>query len=463
MNDVLVTMMSKSLQQTKPYGITTAVRDKNGSAGSGALDFSSYLGRIFTNIKDDAGSGQAPRAGESRQSGKRRETETSPDVNPLAAQAQVRPAADSGGSSDTDNDMDVTGQPKMEQDGAAKLKELVAQMLSASDGEAANDIFEILTRNGIDAEALIQMAEEGGGFSSKLAGILGEELLLKLNISSVSVADVQDGDGIEGIIARSETAKAAVTAPGNSSSSAESPENVAQETGALVEAFEIPAGQSGGAQPEEESGDEGARHGAEASQKTVEGDGVHAGQAFKADGAYQVRAEEPEAKPVDVPARQVVDQIVQAAKLAQSNGLKTMEISLDPKTLGRLSIVLTAAEDGVHATIRASSDATRSMLSQNLIELQNTLKDSGVNMKTIDIASAQLGWDLARGGGQGRNDQPHGGGRQKKLEGIDALFGAPVEQFEEIRLAAAPSGITGYSDAAVVLDSELAASVDFRA
>ncbi len=468
MNDVLATMMSRSLQNTKNLaGLSTAARSKNDSKATDTLDFSSYLGRVFTNFKDDARSKSAPRAVETRPAAKKQTPDdNTQDVNLMAAQMQSAAASDAS-KTDNDNDMDVTGQTAAEPGGAAKLKAIVAQLVSKPGGETVNNIFELLAKGGIDAETLLQMMDEGGeGFAAKLGQILGDEMLSELNISAASVKESQQGDILEGLAARAEMARAAVTVP--KEAPAEQAADPAQDAGTETAANVIVAatGENGETQAEDGKDQKGgAGHGSEQKKTVAVTEAPVHGQGFKVSEANAgMKAEAAEPKAANVPVRQVIDQIVQNARLAQTNGLKTMEISLDPKTLGRLSIVLTAGEDGVHATIKASNDMTRNMLSQNLAELQNTLKDSGVNMKSIDITSAQLGWDFARGEGQGKRNQPQQDGKARKIEGIEAMFGTSAGMpLEEIKLAAAPSGMVGYSESAAVFDSGLIASVDFKA
>ncbi|MDL2288046.1 flagellar hook-length control protein FliK [Oscillospiraceae bacterium OttesenSCG-928-F05] len=103
---------------------------------------------------------------------------------------------------------------------------------------------------------------------------------------------------------------------------------------------------------------------------------------------------------------QVLDQLVQSATLNSQNGVQKMEIMLAPEFLGKVSIVLTATEDGVTAMIRAANDSVRNMLAMNIAELQQGLKDAGINMKNIEIEDPELSWDFARDGSSQSDKQP---------------------------------------------------------
>ncbi|GHU94174.1 hypothetical protein FACS1894208_04800 [Clostridia bacterium] len=101
-----------------------------------------------------------------------------------------------------------------------------------------------------------------------------------------------------------------------------------------------------------------------------------------------------------VTAQQIVNQIVESARVSILNGTSQLEIQLRPEHLGKVSVILTAAEDGVTAHIKAPSESVRNLLSTGLGELMASLKDMGVNMKDIDVSKSELNWDFARGQAQ---------------------------------------------------------------
>ena len=85
---------------------------------------------------------------------------------------------------------------------------------------------------------------------------------------------------------------------------------------------------------------------------------------------------------------QVIRQIVQTTAFSQTGNISQIKLQLNPEFLGRVSIVLIAAEDGLSARIQTQSGVVRDMLAANLMKLQNELKDMGINMKSIDITQA---------------------------------------------------------------------------
>ncbi len=117
------------------------------------------------------------------------------------------------------------------------------------------------------------------------------------------------------------------------------------------------------------------------------------------------------AQALPVSPSEIFSQIVQSASLNQQvSGVSQMQIQLNPAFLGRVNIILTATADGVTAQIRAQNDAVRGILAGGLTQLQDALKDMGLNMKSVDVTGSELGWDFSRGSPGGfdgrRESQP---------------------------------------------------------
>jgi len=92
--------------------------------------------------------------------------------------------------------------------------------------------------------------------------------------------------------------------------------------------------------------------------------------------------------------------------MSRQDGSSRLEIQLKPEFLGKLSVVLTASESGVGVQIRAASEETRGLLLAHVDQLRSSLESAGVDMKNIEIANGQTGWDFTNlGGGQRRDAQ----------------------------------------------------------
>ncbi len=114
---------------------------------------------------------------------------------------------------------------------------------------------------------------------------------------------------------------------------------------------------------------------------------------------------------VKVNTQNVIDQIVQSAKMVKGDGTSQLEIQLRPEHLGKVTLLLTATEDGVTARIKAQSEQVRGMLTSGLTDLVASLKDMGINMKHIDITHSEMSSDLSRGNSQ--QQSMHGQGQQR--------------------------------------------------
>lgn len=124
-----------------------------------------------------------------------------------------------------------------------------------------------------------------------------------------------------------------------------------------------------------------------------------------------VKAEAPVRKALE---QSIVDQIVKSAELKTAGAGTTLELELNPKLLGKLSIILTSTPEGVTAKIKAGNDAVRAMLSGSVSLLEDALKETGISMKSIEVTSSDIKEDLARNS-QSFFNQSGQDGRQSKV------------------------------------------------
>jgi len=122
-----------------------------------------------------------------------------------------------------------------------------------------------------------------------------------------------------------------------------------------------------------------------------------------------MRAEAPPPPPPVNPA-EVIQQVVQAAKLTAAGGLTQLEVQLNPENLGKMQIILTAAPDGaMMAKLRFESDATRALLAQGLQELGTALRSQGFDITRIEIDDGHLRQDFTQ-------DESRDGNREQQQE-----------------------------------------------
>ncbi len=92
----------------------------------------------------------------------------------------------------------------------------------------------------------------------------------------------------------------------------------------------------------------------------------------------------------------LLEQIADSAAASRSEGVTKLEMKLNPEFLGKVSVVLTSGPDGLSATLKSASEATRNLLAENISALQNTLRDMGINMKSIEVTRPEISWDFSR-------------------------------------------------------------------
>ncbi|MCL2747321.1 MAG: flagellar hook-length control protein FliK [Oscillospiraceae bacterium] len=119
-------------------------------------------------------------------------------------------------------------------------------------------------------------------------------------------------------------------------------------------------------------------------------------------------------------ASRIVQQIVDTTQSALSGNISQIRLQLNPEFLGRVSIMLTAGEDGLSARIQAQHSNVLDILASNLYKLESELRDLGINMKSIDITQLGMQGGMAPGEGRDgrffrRNPESDGAGTTKPI------------------------------------------------
>ncbi len=80
-----------------------------------------------------------------------------------------------------------------------------------------------------------------------------------------------------------------------------------------------------------------------------------------------------------------VAKIAQKITASQTEGKKEFDVTLKPGYLGKLSIKITMDGDGMKAQIKAADQYVRGLISEQLPELSQALKEKGINMSNIEV------------------------------------------------------------------------------
>lgn len=97
------------------------------------------------------------------------------------------------------------------------------------------------------------------------------------------------------------------------------------------------------------------------------------------------------ARPADVArhAKAFQAQLARGLAAALKKGQGTLTLHLRPRSLGRLTIALSVRDSAVHAQVRASTDAARSLLESGAADLRDALASRGLTLNRLDVTLAE--------------------------------------------------------------------------
>ena len=103
----------------------------------------------------------------------------------------------------------------------------------------------------------------------------------------------------------------------------------------------------------------------------------------------------------------IIRQIAETMVFSQTGDISRIGLQLSPEFLGRVSIILALAADGMSADIQTQNGAVRDMLTANLFKLEDELRGLGLNISFIEITCAGPTGDPADGHQDGRIPRSH--------------------------------------------------------
>lgn len=110
----------------------------------------------------------------------------------------------------------------------------------------------------------------------------------------------------------------------------------------------------------------------------------------------------------------IVNQIVQRARLMTRNGQELIEIQLKPDLLGKLLMRVEVADRAMTAQLTVQSEQVKNLIESQMQSLQNALEASGIRMHrmTVQVADGQKP-DMEQHDGSGRDQMPPGDQRDR--------------------------------------------------
>ena len=131
----------------------------------------------------------------------------------------------------------------------------------------------------------------------------------------------------------------------------------------------------------------------------------------------------------------MIEQVTQNLKVTVSEGLSSMEMTLNPEHLGKVFLQISAREGAVHAQIAAANEAVKNALEAQVAEIQENLSQAGVKVEAIEVTVASHEFERNLEQNQKREEQEGeraqenmGRRRNLNLTSLDELTGMMSEE-----------------------------------
>ncbi len=135
----------------------------------------------------------------------------------------------------------------------------------------------------------------------------------------------------------------------------------------------------------------------------------------------------------------IMDQIMDYMKIQLKPGMDQLEMQLHPASLGTVHIQISSKGGEITAQFQVQNETVKAAIESQVAELKESLRDQGVKVEAVQVTVENHGFESNLWQGQGREQNPASGGRQKtprriNLNELDALF---EEQASEEELLSA--------------------------
>jgi flagellar hook-length control protein FliK len=129
---------------------------------------------------------------------------------------------------------------------------------------------------------------------------------------------------------------------------------------------------------------------------------------------------------------ELVDRIIEAARLTQSRGSSRIKIALNPPELGELKVDLSVRQHVLYGTLQTDSDSAKQTILSHLQSLKDSLQQQGIQVGEFQV---QVDPSFQQSAQQNPNDgRPHSGAAAPPGAASDALAGSVEERLRSSRL-----------------------------
>lgn len=128
----------------------------------------------------------------------------------------------------------------------------------------------------------------------------------------------------------------------------------------------------------------------------------------------------------EIPANEIIEQIVQRMKITVGPEVNEMEMQLNPEHLGKLQLQVAVKNGTMTAHFTAENEAVKSAIENQVIQLKENLDQQGIKVEAVEvtIASHELERNLQQGNRQDREEESKKSQKGKvnlNLSGIESL------------------------------------------
>lgn len=135
---------------------------------------------------------------------------------------------------------------------------------------------------------------------------------------------------------------------------------------------------------------------------------------------------------------QIIEQIVEAAKITLNQEVTTMELMLNPESLGKINMMVSMKEGIVTATLTAQNETAREAIESQIVILKENLNNQGIKVEAVEVTveshafdananqNPNNGFDEQREQAQKKNNRP------LRLDSLDELDMEELTEEERI-------------------------------
>lgn len=137
---------------------------------------------------------------------------------------------------------------------------------------------------------------------------------------------------------------------------------------------------------------------------------------------------------MDIEPQQLIRQVVEEIRAAVNENVSSLEMQLNPESLGKLNIQLVSKNGEITASIMAQTEAVKEVIESQITMLKETLLEQGIKIEAVEVTVANRGFDENFENQERENEEqkPKRHISQKELDEINGIQSVSEVLEEEI-------------------------------